>query len=262
MNRNGKSLYCGFFAEFYDILHAGLKDIDAYIEFAHKFGPDILELGSGTGRILIPLAKKGFNVTGIDFSDDMIKRCYDKLHGANSSLTDRITIVKQDVTKFELERKFDLIIAPCNMISHFTQTAQLINMLKRVIKHLKPNGVFILDISVPDIPFMVYINSIERIFGFEHPLTGTRIVNRFVSTYDFVNQLEHNSIYLEEYGDKDELTRKANCSNTLTYFFPRELRLILETSGLKVFAEQGSLHEKQQINSNSTEMVFFCRLPT
>lgn len=260
MKQGEGSLYSGFFAEFYDILHAGLTDVDSYIEFGRRFGPDILELGSGTGRILIPMAKAGFNVTGIDLSDDMIARCLAKLALEDETLRSRVTIVKQDITQFCLARKYDLIIAPCNMISHFVEPARLLQALCCVKRHLKQTGVFILDNSVPDIPYMVYINRVERIFGFEHPLTGTRIIDRFRSTYDFVNQLEHNSIYLEEYDDAGNLLRKAGCSDTMAYFFPRELRVMLEISGLEVFDEQGSLLEKTPIDADSTEMVFFCRL--
>ncbi len=261
MEQNDVSLYSGFFAEFYDILHAGLSDVDSYVKFGQTYGPDILELGSGTGRILVPLAKAGCNVTGVDLSDDMIARCLAKINLENEVLKSRVAIVNQDISQLDLGKKFDLIIAPCNMINHFCEPPKLKQALGCVKNHLKPKGVFILDNSIPDIPYMVYINRVERIFTFEHPLTGTKIVNRLTSTYDFIHQLEHNSVYLKEYDNKGNMLRKANCSATMAYFFPRELKLILEFSGLEVFHEQGTLLENSPIGPDSTEMVFFCRLP-
>lgn len=255
------SLYSGFFAEFYDILHANLSDIDSYVEFGKSYGPEILELGSGTGRILIPLAQAGFNVTGVDLSDHMIARCLAKINPENKALKKRVTISKQDITELDLGKKFDLIIAPCNLINHFVEQAKLKQALDCIVNHLKQTGVFILDSSIPDIPYMVYMNCIERIFTFEHPLTGTKIVNRLTSTYDFIHQLEHNLIYLEEYDETGNLLREANSSGTMAYFFPRELKLILEFSGLEVFHEQGSLLANSPIGPDSTEMVYFCRLP-
>ncbi|NLC16229.1 MAG: methyltransferase domain-containing protein [Firmicutes bacterium] len=254
-----QEMYSGFFAEFYDILHAGLTDVDSYLEFARRFGPDILELGCGTGRILIPLARAGFRITGIDCSDHMIARCQAKLSLEDESVRSRVNIVRQDVTGFELENRFNLIIAPCNMLNHFPDHKVLIAMLRCVKRHLRPQGVFILDNSIPDIPYMVDVNRVERIAVFEHPLTGTKLVHRFTATYDFVSQLEHTAVHLEEYDDTDKLLRKAAYSTTMTYHFPRELRAMLEAAGLEVFHEQGSLHEDCPIGPGSTEMVFFAR---
>lgn len=259
MTKGEQPLYDGFFAEFYDILHAGLADVNSYIGFGHRFGPDILELGSGTGRILIPLANEGFNVTGVDSSDDMISRCLGKLALENEKARSRLALVNQDVTHLNLGKKFDLIIAPCNMMNHFRNPTDLAQVFHGVMRHLKKTGVFIFDVSIPNIPYMVYINGVERVFNFEHPLTGTRIVNRFVSTYDFVRQLEHNSIQLEEYDEANNLLRQAHHSGTMSYFFPRELRIMLESSGLSIFHEQGSLMDSAPIDDNSSEMVFFCR---
>ena len=62
----------GFFAEFFDMLHEGCEDAEQYVSLLGTYGKKILELGSGTGRIVIPLAKAGFQVTGIEFESDMI----------------------------------------------------------------------------------------------------------------------------------------------------------------------------------------------
>ena len=56
----------GFFADFYDRLHNYTSDAEGFAAVLKSCGKDVLELGSGTGRIAIPLAKAGYNVTGID----------------------------------------------------------------------------------------------------------------------------------------------------------------------------------------------------
>jgi SAM-dependent methyltransferase len=251
--------YEGFFAEFYDILHAGLKDTDAWIEFGRCFGPDILELGIGTGRIAIPLALAGFNVTGLDLSDDMIKRCQIKLSYEEECTRERVSIVKADMSSFDLKKKFDLITAPCNVINHLWEPGELLQTLSCVRNHLKDSGTFILDNSIPDIAYMVSVNDTVQAFEFEHPLTGNKIVDRIKSVYDFVNQLEYDRIELEEYDDAGELLRYVLCEDTLTYFFPRELRFILEASGFVILEQRGSLLEGSPIGPQSTEMVFVCK---
>ena len=257
----------GFFAEFYDILHAGLGDVEAYIGYASKYcaqgratkaAPGILELGSGTGRILIPLAAAGFNVTGVDMSDDMIGLCKDKLSREPLSTRERTKIVKGNVTDLDLGEKFDLAIAPCNLLSCLTGPGEALSLLKTARRHLKDSGAFILDCSIPDIRLMVNSHGVTRTFEFTHPVTGTTIIVVFTPHYDFVNQLETDHIVLEE-RDGDTLLRRAETNQTLAFYFPREVRLMLETAGLEVFHEQGSVIEDIPLDKNAGEMVFFAR---
>lgn len=254
--------YTGFFAEFYDIVHAGLKDVESWIEFGRRYGPNILELGSGTGRITIPLAQSGFFVTGIDTSCDMTKRLAEKLVWEDEATKSRVSIVSSDITDFQLGKKFELAIAPCNIINHLTEPGQLMKALSCVKSHLTDTGVFILDNSIPDIEYMMEVSGLQKTFEFEHPLTGTRIVDRFKSDYDYVNQLVRDSITIEEYdGETGKLLRHASSETVMTYFFPREIRLFLQASGFEIFHERGSLLEDVPIGHDSVEMVFLCRIP-
>lgn len=287
----GQGEFGGFFAEFYDILHAGLSDVEAYVRYASKYcappdprpsggppsgdtrsdivssGPSqttqersrILELGSGTGRILIPLAAAGFNVTGVDNSDDMIALCKDKLSREPLSTQERTRIVKGDVVDLDLGETFDLVIAPCNLLSCVTGPGEAISLLKTAKRHLKESGVFILDCSIPDVPLMVNTHRVTRTFEFTHPLTGTTIIDTFTPRYDFVNQLETDHIVLEE-RHGDTLLRRAETTQTLAFYFPREVRLMLDTAGLLVFHEQGSVLEDIPLDENAGEMVFFARM--
>ncbi len=254
--------YSDFFAEFYDILHAGLSDVDCYIRYAERCGRpsevNVLELGCGTGRILIPLANAGFPVTGVDLSDDMLALCKMRLSFERDAVQSRTRIVKADVTQLALGEKFDLVIAPCNFLNHFLSPADAGAVLRRAKEHLKNTGTLVLDHSIPNIPWMVASSGITQTFEFTHPLTGTTIIDRFTATYDFVRQLETNHIALEEYSEGD-LLRKDEAVVKLTYYFPREIRLMLEAAGFEIVHEQGSLEEDRPIDDQSGEMVFFCR---
>jgi SAM-dependent methyltransferase len=265
MTKQGE--FSGFFAEFYDILHAGLGDVEAYVRYASRYfaqhgtsekGSDILELGSGTGRILIPLAAAGFNVTGVDNSDGMISLCTEKLSREPSSTRERTRIVKGDVIDLDLGETFDLVIAPCNLLSCMTSQDDALSLLKTAKRHLKDNGVFILDCSIPDVRLMVESNDVTKSFEFTHPVTGTTIIDTFTPHYDFVNQLETDHIVLEE-RDGDAILRRAETTDTLAFYFPREVRLMLAAAGLSVFHEQGSLAEDVPLDERAGEMVFFAR---
>lgn len=67
-------------ARFYDYENKGyVKDIPFYLEYAKNCGGEVLELGCGTGRILIPMAKAGITITGLDISGEMLKIARDKV---------------------------------------------------------------------------------------------------------------------------------------------------------------------------------------
>ncbi len=248
--------YEGFFAEFYDILHSEQNDVDAYVEFAKEYGNEILELGSGTGRLLIPLIEYGFSVTGLELSLDMLKICENKLE--NHPMKDNATLIKGDMTNFNINKKFDLIIAPCNVINHLLTWDSFKNMLESVKRHLKKEGIFIIDNSIPDMNMMLKTNGIEEEFKFKNP-SNNIIIDKFTAKYDFINQLEYNHIILEEYNN-NKLIKTATSNETLAYFFPQEIRSHLKYNDFIIIEERGSLLSKGKITETSNEMIFICKI--
>lgn len=250
--------YTTFFAEFYDVLHADISDIKALIRIAQKQGPTVLELGSGTGRILIPMAKAGLNVTGIEISQDMIDIANRKLNQEELVVKSRCKILKSDVLDFNLGTTFDLILASCNFINHFTDYNSLKKMFAQVRNHLKDDGVFLIDCSLPDLPAMVEANNKQEEFEFVNSEKGTKIIDRFTPSYDFINQLEHDHIVLEEYKE-GHLLRREECRETMSFYFPRELIFLLESERFTVFHQQGSLFKDIPIDSEADEIILFCK---
>jgi len=250
--------FTGLFAEIYDILHSGLSDVEAYVGYGHRFGKKILELGSGTGRVLIPLARAEMQVTGVDVSDDMLGICEHKLGNECPDTQKRIRLIKADVIDLQLNDVFDLIIAPCNLINCLTGPGEGLALLRSAKRHLKDGGVFILDNSVPDISDMVRSDGVTMTYNFTHPTTGTAIRDIFTARYNFCLQTETDHIILEE-RDGDKLLRRAETEDTLTFYMPRELRMMFGPAGLQIFHEQGSIMKDVPIDAGAREMVFFCR---
>ena len=253
--------YSGFFAEFYDILHASyVGDVEAYIEHARRFGPKLLELGSGTGRVLVPLARAGFPVTGVDLSDDMMAICRQKLAAEPPEVRARVRMVKGNILDLDLDLAdtFDLVIAPCNLVNCFTGPGEALALMRFARRHLGDGGVFILDNSVPDVPRMVQANGVTERCEFTHPVTGTTITDTFTAHYDFTLQLEIDHIGLVERDDHGIL-RREEATSVQAFYFPRELRVMLRLAGLEPFHEQGSIRKDIPIDAGAGEMVFFCR---
>jgi len=253
--------YEKLFSEIYDTLHHDFSDVEAFLRFGEKYGPEILELGSGTGRISIPLARAQNRVIGVETCGHMLERSKEKLNKQNRSVQNRVKFIQQDAKTLKLNKKFDLIIAPSNFVNYFICLDELQQLLDKVKNHLKPKtGVFIVDNSIPDLKYMLETDGKTEIFKLQPSHKKTLIIDRFKACYDFSRQLEYNHILLEEY-DGEKLIQSGEGKNTLTYFFPRELRLILNTAGFEIFSEQGALNSPVPLDKDSREMVFFCRIP-
>ena len=141
-NFNQYSLY-------YDLLYRD-KDYkgesDYVIELISEFNinaSSIIELGCGTGSHAKYLSQSGFNITGIERSEEMVKE-------ANLKNISNFDPIVGDICNFELNKKFDAAISLFHVISYLTDNNSLINCFKRVNQHLKPNGVFLFDIWFTD----------------------------------------------------------------------------------------------------------------
>ena len=109
----------------------------------------MLELGCGTGRITLPLARTCRRVYGLDLSAAMIAICRAKI--ASESLpASKITVAEADITAFDLPEQFDWIIAPFRVFQNLESDAQVDRFFECVRKHLKPGGACILNVFNPN----------------------------------------------------------------------------------------------------------------
>ena len=101
------------FARFYDWTYEGhVEDIPFYIHLAKTYGSPILELACGTGRITIPIAKKGVTITGMDISPEMLQIAKTKLEKEPKDVQNRIQLLQKDMSNFKLNEKFNMIFIP------------------------------------------------------------------------------------------------------------------------------------------------------
>jgi SAM-dependent methyltransferase len=141
--------------ELYDHLPAynSRCDVDFYIDLCRQAG-EVLEVGCGTGRVLIPAALAGCDVTGIDKSRHMLTRCRGKVDALPGSARDRVTLVEADMTDFQLARAFKLVIAPFRPIQHLTTVDEQLSFLRCVHRHRLPGGRLVFDVFNPDLTLL------------------------------------------------------------------------------------------------------------
>ena len=128
-------------AAIYDAIYEGREDTGFWqtVAAAAGGGP-ILELGCGTGRVLLPLARAGHEITGLDLSSVMLERCRAKLAAEPPEVRDRVRLVEADMTSFELGRGFAAIICPFAGFQQLRTVEQQLACLDRCLHHLLPAG--------------------------------------------------------------------------------------------------------------------------
>jgi SAM-dependent methyltransferase len=146
------------------------EDLPFWQSLARWQGNPILELGCGTGRVLIPLAQAGHTIYGIDNSPDMLAFLNQQI---TPELEPNINIIEGDMTSFKIDGQFRLIILPCNTYSTFDAKTRAI-MLTCIFEHLAPGGVF--GVSMPNPNLLLALGegttdpALETIFS--HPESG------------------------------------------------------------------------------------------
>jgi len=133
-------------ARFYDLF--GTKnDLEFYKELALQSGKNALELGVGTARVAISLAKAGIRVVGIDNSDFMLKEARRKVAKESETVRKNVILKKGDLRNFELKQFFSLIYIPASTFDHCVTIEDRVKCLTCVRKHLEDDGRFVFDVE-------------------------------------------------------------------------------------------------------------------
>jgi SAM-dependent methyltransferase len=136
-------------AAVYDAVHAGRDDTGFWVALAAAGHGGVLDLACGTGRTLLPLARAGHDVTGVDLSERMLDVCRAKLADDPPEVRERVRLVAADMTTFELGRRYSLVAVPFASFQHLLTVDQQLACLERCRKHLAPGGRLVLDLPNP-----------------------------------------------------------------------------------------------------------------
>jgi SAM-dependent methyltransferase len=142
------------YAPFYDWENAqtmGRADIAFWGDFARRINGRTLELGCGTGRLLLPIARTGVQIVGLDRSAPMLAQAHERLRRLRPPV--RASIVRGDMRHLPFDRAqpFDLVIAAYGVLQSLVRDRDLTATLRAVVDLLAPGGTFALDL-VPDVP--------------------------------------------------------------------------------------------------------------
>jgi len=137
-------------ARYYD-LQEFHDDLPFYESLVSHDDCSVLDLGCGTGRVLIPLAPRCAYIHGIELSRSMLAICREKLQKADIPLS-HVAVEQGDISRFSLVRRFDLVIAPFRVFQALETDEQVEACLQCIRNHLTPRGSAVLSMFNPDRP--------------------------------------------------------------------------------------------------------------
>ena len=174
-------------------------DVTFYRELARRRGAArILELGAGTGRITVPLARDGRYVVALDQSAAMLARLGERVARLPPAVAARITPVAGDLRSFAVGGRFPLVIAAFNVLEHLYTRGEVAACLERVAAHLTPDGAFVFDVQLPDLAWLLR-DPTKRWAKtrFTDPTTGRAMVYSTNHDYDPVSLIALIRLYYE-----------------------------------------------------------------
>ena len=148
------------------------EDIPLWLDLARRQGGPLLELGCGTGRVLIPMAQAGYQVVGLDNDLEMLRFLQ---HTLPPALHPAPLLFAASLTDFHLVQRFPLVLLPCNTWS-VLGAEQRKRALRCIVQHLALGGVFAASLPNPDFMRTLPASSeadVEETFT--HPLSGNPV---------------------------------------------------------------------------------------
>jgi SAM-dependent methyltransferase len=216
MDGYDNATYGAMWAADYDEIFPGVAG--AMIDRLAEFGANgrILELAIGTGRVALPLAERGIDITGIDISPEMVERLRGKRGG------DSIPVVMGDFTDVSVEGAFRLIYLVFNTLFALTDQESQVRCFTNVAAHLEPGGRFVTETFYPDV---TRFDRGQRLGALDVTLDEVRIE---ASRHDRVNQsIETQRVHLRDQGLKLYPVR-------VRYAWPSEMDLMARIAGLEL----------------------------
>jgi SAM-dependent methyltransferase len=260
-NADGYQEYA-FVAELYDYVppYQDRQDVAFYVEAALESKGPVLEIGCGTGRILIPTARAGLEIVGLDLSAHMLAVCRQRLEQEDEEVQARVQLVQADMRAFELSQKYRLITIPFRPFQHLTTIEDQMACLGAIRSHLEVGSRFILDIFNPSLGALTSETGKE--FGGEPEFTtpdGRRIIRRHkIVARDYFSQINHVEL-IYEVTHPDGRQERLVHAFPMKYLFRFEVEHLLARCGFEVEQVYADYDKSPYGSKYPGELIFMAR---
>lgn len=238
MERAGGYDTYAFIADLYDhvVPYSQRQDVAFFVEAAQAAGGPVLEVGCGTGRVLIPTARAGVDIIGLDASPQMLAVCRDKLRQEPAEVHARVRLVEADMRHFALGHTFHLVTLPFRPFQHVLTVEEQLACLTCLHRHLVPGGRLILDIFNPSLDALTR-DDLGQEYGEEPAFTtpdGRRVIRRAKTVardrWHQINQVE----LIYDITSPDGHTERLVHAFSMRYLFRFEAEHLLARCGFEI----------------------------
>src|ERR687894_646934 len=238
-------------ADLYDLEYTHDYDVPFWLSVAGREGGPIVEWGAGTGRLAIPLAKAGFDVTGVELSGEMVER------GRAKSAA--VEWVHGDMRGVKLGERYRFAICGFNSFLCLLSVDDALAFLRNAREHLEPGGLLGIEVSafspeeLADPP-----GGPRRQHDFTRELPDGSLDRFSVSRYDAASQLLTMRLFYDLYDASGELKVRRAHDLTIRVTGCDELRLLLRLAGFGVEAVYGGF-EGEPFAAGSDHLIVLAR---
>ena len=228
-------------AAYYD-LFIYENDVDYYRTLGRHHG-SALEIGVGTARVALELAKADVPVWGIDNSSDMLREAKRKLQAQPKAVQDRLRLFKADMTHFNLHKRFPLAYIPSSTIQHCATPESQIACLTAIHQHLTKDGLLAFNLILPA---QTYSNNLRAIGQAAYK---NSTVMRFICYQPNWPEQQLEVLLLFEVYTNGVMTRRVCDTSTIALIGKREMVLLLEKTGFRIENVYGDYDKSRKIQN-------------
>lgn len=243
-----KNYYGSLCTEMYELLHkdAPRDELDFYLSYAQA-GDRILEPLCGSGRFLVPFLERGFDIQGVDLSEEMLEKLRRKAPGA--------PVRRADITAYEPEEQFDYIFISSGSISLFTDLELCRKVLKSVRAMLKKGGKFVF--AAETMADRCADSEDYEVTASVETAAGETLVLRTKHTYDAASHTQFSPGIYELYRGSELLRRETMDFQTHLYELG-EMEGMLKEAGFTEIRVYASFDKKPAVSNQSEMFLYEC----
>ncbi|MGE0599452.1 MAG: class I SAM-dependent methyltransferase [Dehalococcoidia bacterium] len=242
-------------AAFYDAIHGDYRDdTGLWLSFAGRTDRPVLEVGTGTGRIALELARAGHEVTGIDPSPAMLARARAK---AEADALD-VSFIEGRATELALERDhYGLVLVPLDVLLYCEDGEEQVELLRCLGEALVFNGLLAIDVPGPAASLDPETNGQLLLVFSGETEDGQEFDCFHLHEDDLAMQTRHLRVTYETVDELGQVRRRTS-EHLLRYVYRFELEYLLDRAGLVLGDVYGD-YELGPLTNESERMVVMAR---